>query len=299
MESTTIKTPGPGVYDKVPADAYHKWDAVSKSKLWRLRQSPAHVLHAQDQTDAMAFGCAFETLLLEPERFAVEYVVCGQCEAKTGKGGQCSRNGTLQVGGVWYCSQHATGPADPINAISPGEAKTLSDMVRSVKAHAVAGDLLAQVKKIQPSLVWQDDKTGLMCKGRLDIWTEYERLSSHVDIKVTADAEPRRFANQATDLGYFAQQAHYRDGCRILSGREDYRRVLIIAVESSPDYGDVHRVEVFEYDESALEAGLKERDSLMRRYAECVASGEWPGREQRIRPLLLPQWKQSDIELLG
>ena len=114
---------------------------------------------------------------------------------------------------------------------------------------------------------------------------------SIVDLKTTADADPRRFGAIAARYGYHEQMAWYRWGIEQTTGLADWP-VHIVAVESSPP----HDVVVYALDLVTLEAGLESARGLLRQVAECRASGKWPGRYGGETTLNLPNWAFDDGE---
>jgi len=71
--------PEPGcAYDGMPDHAYHASAGISKHGLDAIARSPLDYvmgkLHPRSSTPAMALGTALHTLLLEPERFADQFV---------------------------------------------------------------------------------------------------------------------------------------------------------------------------------------------------------------------------------
>ena len=72
----------------MPADEYHSDPAVvGHSALVSLLHSPKHyyadLQRGRKVTPAMEFGTAFHTQVLEPERFAVEFVVKPKFDLRT------------------------------------------------------------------------------------------------------------------------------------------------------------------------------------------------------------------------
>src|SRR4051812_34967536 len=74
MRDIAIATPDPGIYYDLPAKTYHALDACSKSSLdWIADYSPMHLKwnreHPEEPTDALKFGSALHTMILEPAKF--------------------------------------------------------------------------------------------------------------------------------------------------------------------------------------------------------------------------------------
>jgi hypothetical protein len=136
------------------------------------------------------------------------------------------------------------------------------------------------------TVTWTDPTHGIPCKSRQD-WIG----GTILDIKTTADIDPRRFAALALRYGYVHQLAWYRWGVECATGVTDYP-CQIIAVESD----EPHDVALYTLDELDLGAALEEVQELLARYAECSATGSWPGRFQGETTLSMPAyaWKDDD-----
>ena len=65
-----MKAPTPGIYPKIPAEDYHRWDAANYSTLKRFSQTARHAYETMTnppaQTESMALGTRVGELLLEP-----------------------------------------------------------------------------------------------------------------------------------------------------------------------------------------------------------------------------------------
>ena len=74
----------------LPQNEYRTAEGVSRSELHVLARSPMHYKYAQDhpreETPALTFGSALHCYVLEPERFADEYIVVGKIDRRTTKG---------------------------------------------------------------------------------------------------------------------------------------------------------------------------------------------------------------------
>jgi hypothetical protein len=115
------------------------------------------------------------------------------------------------------------------------------------------------------------------------------------DLKTTADGEAKRFGILAHRYGYNLQSAFYR---RVLALNGLDLPPKIITVESA----EPHDVAVFGVDEDALYFADAEITELLRRVADCTASGKWPGRyETAEERLALPSWAfpQDDDGVTG
>jgi len=72
----------PGVYPDAIADDYHKWDALSSTRMNWMGRSPAYcrymIDHPHEPTAAMRLGTACHFAVLEPGLFEARYVTASQ-----------------------------------------------------------------------------------------------------------------------------------------------------------------------------------------------------------------------------
>lgn len=280
---------------EIPADEYHRIDRVSNSRLSWMARSPAfcrwNIDHPLTPTPAMRFGSACHYAILEPEKVEDTYLVAGACEAATKAGSPCTNSGTELIGGAWFCGIHAKSrrpdepqPADPREVLSGDEWDRVRAVRDAVHAHPVARALLRQETRREVSMLWTDERTGLDCKGRIDIYAG-ETLG---DCKITRDAHPHRIERFIAN-GTHRQAAMYFRGLRAL-GREasDF---VVVAVEPEPP----HEVAVYLLDPHAIRTGEEHVRRLLKQYAECVASGSWPGYGRDLQTISVPVWAQREM----
>jgi hypothetical protein len=261
----------------VPAEEYHRRElgVVSKSALDRLRQSPMHYKAwvdgetDDDASDALIVGSAFHCAMLEPERFAAQYVVApnfGDGRTKEAKAAKAAWLETV-----------------PPNAtfISASQFEMIDSMVASVRRTRFAASML---RDGLPELTarWTDPATGLRCKVRADYYVE--RHGMIVDVKSTGDASPEEFARSVAKYGYHRQDALYRAG--FAAAGKPVRHFVLVCVEKTPPFG----VALYEIDEDGSARGIASVTQDMWTLAECMRTNEWPGYPEEIQPLAVPKW---------
>lgn len=269
----------PGIYPNMSAAEYHAVDACSASRLKALKQSPAHcrqsIENPRSDTPALVSGSAVHAAVLEPDRFASEFVVrptFGRTKAE-----QEARD-------AWEYKARGK------SIITADDAETCAAIVPRLHAHKMAGPIIRAKSHVELSGFWIDSDTSLLCKCRWDAVSEKPELV--VDLKTTTDASPRAFAQSIFKFGYHRQGAWYLDAARILGLRVRY--YCIIAVEKSPPYGiAVYRLNT---EGTAIDLGRRENAVLKRRYAECKESGEWPSYPEIITDIELPKWAVRQTE---
>lgn len=292
---TETDTPSPGVYRGVPMEDYHGWDAASHSRLRHLAKSPAHCWAAtQEQfreTEALRFGRAAHTAILEAHEFDKRYVASTQCVALKVKGGQCSRDGAVSIqDGRTVCVQHRDyyeDPKDGREVLSAADFQRCIEMSAAVHTIPTAHELVNGLVDIEYSVRWNDDETGIPCKGRFDGVAAFAR-GCLFDLKTTLDARPEEFAKSIFRFGYHTQGAMYLEAAKALG--IDAKHYVILAQEKERPYG----ARLYRLEEGAIAAGSDQIRTWMRTYAECLESGGWPGYPENVTDITLPDfaWKQ-------
>jgi hypothetical protein len=251
-----IGTLGPGIYSGIPAEVYHGLPYVSNSYLSRLDKCPAAARVPTEETDALVFGRAAHSYILEgPEVFCQEFVVAPKIDKRTKAGKE-----------QWAEFQEANTGRGLITA---DDMATIEDMRAAVHAHPFAKKLLGMGVSEQ-TVIWEDLQTGIMCKCRPD------RIPSGgkgvlVDLKTTQEAGEISFARSMVKYGYARQAAMYLDGVARATG-ETYDAFAFIAVEKSEPY----RVETYLIDPEFIQWGRLEYQRLLRLEQMCRAEGEYP-----------------------
>lgn len=261
MKNSSIK------YDLPPAE-YHAIDALSASALKEIRKSPAHYWawkhnQSRKESDAMRFGTAVHCAVLEPGRFANEYVICPKFDGRTTAGKEAKKAWELHNKGK--------------TAIESDEMEAVKQCTRSILSNPIVGPLLFK-GKAEVSLFGQDDETGVDMKARLDYLTDDMIL----DVKTTDDASPKGFERTVALYGYDIQAAHYLE----MSQRS---RFLFIAIEKTAPYA----VGVYELDDELLEFARIERRARINLYASCKEMDSWPAYAPVINKISLATWRKK------
>lgn len=251
--------------------AYTKLDAINWSTLKHMAKSPKHYRHACDNPSADTAGRlkgrGTHTAVLEPDRFLVDYALF---------------KGKTRRGKDWdaFAAIHAE---DSILKLD--EYNHCLAVAKSVRDDENAAPIIAAAKREQ-TIEWVDEETLLPCKARLDLLTD----DAIVDLKGVPSTDPRKLAFEVAKMAYHCQLAFYREGMRVLTGRNPNAK--LICVEHAAPYD----VAVVEVDEDGLYAGWEFVRKLLHRVAECRATKRWPGRSEEVYTLDLPAWLWPDDE---
>lgn len=248
----------------MPFAEYLRVEGVNWSSLKHMAKSPKHYQYEKvpppDETAAMVKGRAAHTAVLEPAQFDLEYVVYPGRRA----------------GKEWDNFEAANLDR---TILTKSEEKAALAIRDAVHGHKVASALLSYGRPEQV-IEWNDAETGIHCKGRID----FLRRDALVDLKTTANLDPRRFSVTALDMAYHGQLAFYLRGLAAL-GLDDLA-TYIVAVEADQP----HDVAALKVDPGALAMGDVLVSALLNRLAECEATKEWPGRYPEEATFFLPGW---------
>lgn len=279
------KTPPPkaGVYPGVAFDEYLQWDAFSQSQVLPMLLSPAHwqaYTSRKLDTEALRIGSLTDSMLFEPQAVSAEYTIRpATYPAKNGD--EKPWNGNATWCREWLADAHDMG----LPVISPAEYLESETLVKSVRAHRAASKLLAGANgQSQLSIVWRDEETGVLCKGRID-WLPDEGPICDLKTCRNGSGSPKNWPRHAWTYGYDIQAAMYTDGWQELNPDDPRAFAFIVAEKGAP-----HAVAVRTPQAATLDVGRSRYLKALRKYAECQASGEWPAYSQFAEPFDLAEW---------
>ena len=256
-----------GIFGNIPNADYHAKDGLSSSGLSRLAQSPAHYLaykqNPPEQTKAMRIGSGVHAAVLE-DGFNTGLIIRGP--------GGTRANGAFKE----FAKQHP----DKI-VLTEDDYQEVEHIAEKVLRHDLANELL-RGGKAEQSAFWVDEATGVLCKCRPD----YLRNDGLViDLKTSSDASPEAFQRSIMSYKYHWQSAWYLDGLSKLLGKR-LENFVHLVVETEAPYG----VAVYVLDNGSLDKARDDIATLIKRYADCLHTGEWPGYDTRIQNISLPHW---------
>ncbi len=272
----------PGIYKNLRFETYYAIQAISHSILEGFvpPKTPAHGREAwinpEPQTEAMAFGQALHTALLEPERFEIEYVTAPKCDKRT------------NVGKAAWAEFEAAHKGK--NYLLPDEREKIEAMVAAAMKHGSARELLTRPGHREYVFVWKDQETGLLCKARLDLMVPHGDWTYIIDVKTCVDASEREFPKAIHRYGYGRQLAWYRRAAYALAPRQ--RRCAFLAMEKTRPYC----VAVHELEERALMQGDRENTAALATIARCVSENHFPGYEDGMTLVDLPAWGVNNLD---
>jgi hypothetical protein len=263
----------PGIYtdELLTNEQYHAADGISKSGLDLILRSPAHYRYApkRESTRAMEIGTALHCAILEPERFATDYMLLREV---TDRRASAYKDACK----VWSAERVLTGT----------EADKVAGMQESARCNPHLAEYLSAPGRYELSVFAIDPETGVLVKCRFDKMLD---CGTGFDLKKTQDI--RDFGKSVANYGYHMQESFYRDVYKWFTG-EELRGFAFGAVEEQMP----HASAPFVLDEEALDIGRMLYRKALNEYADCLHKDEWPGIAGEPQVVQLPSWYLSQFE---
>jgi hypothetical protein len=266
----------PGVYDIPEAEYFAATDALSCSgaKLLLPPSCPAKFFYRQDHQEYKAvwdFGSAAHQMVLDsgPEIAEIKF------DDWRKKDAQDERDEAREAGKIPLLSK---------------ELVTVREMAAAIEAHPIAGYLFDPYDgEPEQSIFWQDIRTGIMRRARLD-WLPRpsgQRLVI-VDYKTCDQADPESISKAVERYSYHMQHAWYADGIEQVLGVTP--GFIFCFQEKQPPY----LINVVELKPEAVQTGRRLNDRAIDEYVARIKTGEWPGYDDNeITEIALPAWART------
>ncbi|WP_327169510.1 PD-(D/E)XK nuclease-like domain-containing protein [Streptomyces subrutilus] len=175
--------------------------------------------------------------------------------------------------------------------LKPAEYEQVQAMADALRRHRIAAALFDPARgRAEQTLIWHDRRTGVVRRARLD-WLPDPRAGRLIipDYKTCRSADPAKLAKAVEEFGYHQQDDWYRSGAQALDLADDTAAFVFVCQEKTPPY----LVTVFEMDGPSRRIGAARNRRALEIYAECRASGVWPGHGDEIAYLSLPPWVEA------
>jgi hypothetical protein len=170
-------------------------------------------------------------------------------------------------------------------------------MVAAIRRHRILGPMLEPGKfTAEQAAFWIDPGTGLWCRGMWDAVPDFDDVMTILDLKTARSASPESIAKAIADYRYDMQGEHYTDAARVLGLAERVRFLLAFVEKEAP-----HSITVRPIGEETRRWAAQHRREALNTYAQCVASGHWPGYDDpgpddELEPIEAPYWKRRQWE---
>ncbi|MEV4806824.1 PD-(D/E)XK nuclease-like domain-containing protein [Nonomuraea sp. NPDC049421] len=283
MTSTAIAITAPGVYD-IDAEAYHAdpvpGGSLSSSGARKLMPPgcPALFQYERDHPPApkreFDLGHAAHLMVLG---IGPKLVVLEHDDYRT-KDAQDERD-----------EAHAAGAVPLLR----WEYAKVKEMAAALRKHPLASALLQPGQgAAEKTLVWRDQETGVWRRARPD-WLPHPRTGRLIvpDYKTTSQPDPRSALRAIFRYGYHQQGAWYLDGLRALGLADERAAFALIFQGVKPPY----LVHVQQLDADSERLGRIRNRRALEIYAECVATGTWPGYGDDATITRPPAWVETQL----
>ena len=255
VSSTEIKL----LATKTPEHYYTKRSATpfgprDYRKLYREWEAEAEEAPSQQALDALAFGTACHTAILEPDLLDETVIEGPKVKRRSEK--------------VWkdFVEEHA----DRI-VLLPKTYRLMKLIQARVLLHEY-GRILFKPEDggCEVSVFAEDPEFAVLRKIRMDKYNAAHGLI--VDLKTTIDASLNGCRRAIENFWYHLSAPYYLDTFEHAFG-ERLSGFLFVFVEKEPPFG----VRIVELDRASMEFGRRVNRRALRLWRECVDADHWPG----------------------
>lgn len=259
----------PCFVEDMPNEVYHAWpEGVSSSGLKMMERSPAHFRFQAKRTPsrAMELGTAIHTALLEPERFATDYVLLRDVEDR--------RRAEYKQAVAVHGSERV---------LVSTEADRVAGMQEAVLSNAAMRERFARDGWRELSLFVRDPVTRVLVRVRFDLLTADGLI---VDLKSAADCAAESFSKSCANYGYDLSASLYMDAFTWATGAFPAGFEFAVVESEMP-----HAHKLYEPDHLMTQSGRQRYRAALKLFAECEKNNHWPLPECDGPELIsLPEW---------
>lgn len=273
-----------GLLRDLPIEKYHGYaKAISNSGLRNLAKSPFHYfsLHLDPlrprrvEKPGQLEGNLAHCAILEPLELARRYIVGPDVRANTNE---------------WKAFVAAHAKQTVVKAEQMETARAQAVSVRSLKDSA---ELLSR-GEAEVSVFWDEkvvdpdtgEVTKVPCRCRPD-WVHPVNDDSVIlcDVKTFSSADAREFSTQVQRKGYHNQEAFYRRGYELATGKKVVAFCFMVTEMEFP-----HASAAYMLDDDWGAIAEHENNRLLQLYARCLQTNTWPSYSDSIQLIPKPQW---------
>lgn len=268
--------------EEMTSEQYHSEpDHISSSQLVEVLRTPAHYFLAKngafedEESDLMRLGTAAHTVLLEPDEFKNRYFIAPR-----------NYSGRLKADKLEQTTLELEHPGKKL--LEPKEFAVLEKLVRGMRSHARARELLCSPGQCELSIFWRDPLTGLNLKVRLDRFVHLGANGTMLEVKTTDDASAHAFTRKIIDMDYDLRAAMYVDGCQKAFGFTPEIEWLVIERETG-------FMATYKPSPRMLARGRDRYEKARIAIAHCEAFNSWPAYQTGLSTevLELPRWVKT------
>lgn len=231
---------------------------LSHSSFNAFCNSPRHFMDYKlrkfEPTPSMKFGSMVHCAILEPDEFESTYYVLPSSDLRP----EQDKNMNSKINQLWKAEQVAlAGGREVVEAKDYDTARRIGD---SIRKSDVASSLLEKCHGFEVGIEWE--YKGFKWRGKMD--GDGRRNGIIMDLKVLADASPRKVASYVKYEGAGRQAVHYLRG-----GDAEHCDYFILAVERSGNYS------VSKIGKGLVNQLSREIDFYISRFKSCIFTNEW------------------------
>lgn len=239
----------------MPEEEYRKSHGVNWSALKSMTISPAQYKWEMDHprdaaTKEMALGTIIHMALMTPEAYFEKKHVATSGANRGTKGFQKEEKAYSES-----------------ILVTPEEHEMILMHIDAFQANDMHG-LITKDAVIEQSIRWTDLDTGIVCKGRPDMYNN----NVLVDIKTSRHIEDKKWWWDFVSMKYHCQFAYYHDALYQLDGLE--RKCICVKVETTPCFDVVYYPLPYE----AIAEGRYHYKELLQELKDCSDANLWPGK---------------------
>ena len=268
------------------AEDYHKTRALNSSAFSDLEKSEEHYFakyldpqrEPDKPSDEMDLGTAVHQAVLEPKLFVENYIVIPTTAPKKPTKAQLEAKSpsdkTIESIAWWDAFYKENKGA---KFISLKDFEVVTKIALMVRSHPTASAIFNS-GVAERSVFWKDERTGVLCKARLDFISD--EFSAVIDLKTARDASARGFARAVRSRGYHRQAAWYMEAYTQVYGKPP-KNFIWAVWETSPPYA----VAFYSPHPADLERARGDILILKDRYARALETNVWRGYPEEIQVL--------------
>ena len=285
---STIFTAAKIIAENYSPEKYHsenaprgtKEYAIGRSSLMEFNRCPHRWVKGfeMDGTDATEFGSALDCLLLTPDRFALDYAVCPATypDKKTGEEKRWTFAAT-------FCKEWREEHSGA-QIITADIFNDITGAVASAKEDKIIGPLLkCSASQVYITGIYHDESTDLdiTVKTLIDTVPSKESVwkKSLWDLKSARNAAAGPWPRVIFERGYHVQAALSLDLYDAALPDEDRMEFCHAIIENVKPWEPGKRL----LSEDFVTLGRATYRAALARYAQCLATGVWPGYDHESR----------------
>lgn len=273
-----------GLYPDIDINRYHRdanlcdGPSISSSGLKMVAECPAKYWafspynpkrFPPKETKAFDFGKAAHALVLGEPEFKAHFIISPYDDFRSKEARE------------WREIQTKT-------IVKADDFTIVRDMTAAQRINAAVMNAFVDGKPEQ-SLIWKDKETGIWLRSRPDWLPDDPTLRWIVDYKTAVSIEPRKLSVDAFKFGYPLQAAMQIDAVEIILGVKPVGIGHVVQEKTPPYLADLRL-----FTAEQLDIGRTIYRRALRRFADCMETGIWPGYTTQPQYFSTPKWIETE-----